>query len=468
MLHASDIYFGLSAKEAQTLAFEFATKLQKVIPSAWITNQKAGQDWFQRFMKRHPKLSMRLPEATSLARALAFNRANVTLFFDNFDKVIQNFPDFNATHIWNDDEMGLSTVHTPNRVVSRRGRKQIGQITSGERGQIVSMALAVNAMGIRAPPYLVFPRVRYRDHFVNGGPTVCWGGANQSGYMNGDNFFDFIQKFQVFTRCSLENPILLLLDNHVSHRTFEVLKFCRENGIHVLSFPPHTSHRLQPLDVAVFSPVQRAANQCCEDWVKSHPGRVMQIFDMPPIFRRALEIGAIESNITAGFAAAGIWPLDRQIFKEIDFLPSATTDRPLLTGDDIPMETDIELPHNRSQQSVDEMETDDAVNDDVVNEDAVNDDTIADDESGVGMGNTSTPMESVQDLSNILEEIKPYPKAPARKVATRGRKPQKSAILTADDSFEKIRSDREAKEAKAEAIAKKKTSNGRKKTGCCC
>lgn len=324
MLYSSDIYFGLSARAAQVLAYEFALKLKKKnIPPSWLKHKRAGIDWFRGFMRRHQKLSMRLPEATSVARATAFNRHNVSLFFDNYHKIIQKFPNFNATHIWNIDEMGLTTVHKPNRVVSRKGYRQCGRMTSGERGNIVSMALAVNATGNRAPPYLIFPRSRFHDHFLNNGPSICWGGANSSGFMNSENFLNYIQKFQEFTRCTPENPILLFMDNLEAHRTFEVLEFCRNNGIHALSFPPHTSHRLQPLDVSVFGPLQRACNTLCEDWVTSHPGRVMQVFDLPPIFKRGLELAAGESNVTSGFRKTGIWPLDRQIFQDIDFLPSA-------------------------------------------------------------------------------------------------------------------------------------------------
>lgn len=456
MLHSSDIYFGLSAIESRRLAYQFAVKVDKKIPSGWKSNELAGPDWFEGFMRRHPKLSMRKPEATSLARATAFNRVNVAAFFNLYDEIMPKFT-FEPNNIWNIDETGLTTVHKPDRVVSRRGRKQVGQITSSERGTIVSMALAVNAAGMKAPPYLVFPRARFQPHFLNGGPAGCWRGANPSGFMNSENFLEFIQKFQTFTRCSIGNPILLLLDNHVSHRTLDVLKFCRLNGIHVLSFPPHTSHRMQPLDVSVFAPFKRAANQLCKDWITSHPGRVMQIFDLPLVFSRALEIGVTEINIKSGFRASGIFPFDRNIFQDIDFMPSAKTDRPytpaeIYEEDAIPMAEDIVLPHNRSQQSIDENEIDEDV------------------ASNIGMDldvsfplSTSTPRGSAENLA-LLTTLKPFPQAPPRKEgARRGRKPGRTSILTADDSFAEIEAEQAVRDAKQAATDKRKATAATRK-----
>lgn len=239
-MHSSDIYFGLTARAARELAFQFGSELQIPMPQSWTKNERAGADWLERFMRDHPKLSLRKPEATSLARASAFNPFNVTRFFDLYDKAIQNIV-FDANNIWNVDETGLTTVHKPDRVISRRGRKQVGAITSSERGVLVSMALAVCANGMKAPPYIIFPRARYQPHFINDGPAGCWGAANPSGYMNSEHFLEFVIKFQNFTKCTPENPILLLLDNHESHRSLPVIKFCRANGIHMLSFPPHCS-----------------------------------------------------------------------------------------------------------------------------------------------------------------------------------------------------------------------------------
>jgi len=41
-------------------------------------------------------------------------------------------------------------------------------------------------------------------------------------------------------------PLLLLLDGHSTHYSYELIQTAREKGVIVL--PPHTTHQAQPLD----------------------------------------------------------------------------------------------------------------------------------------------------------------------------------------------------------------------------
>ena len=54
-------------------------------------------------------------------------------------------------------------------------------MTSGERGTLVTIACAVQALGNSIPPFFVFPRKRYKDHFVQNGPLGSAGSGDESG-----------------------------------------------------------------------------------------------------------------------------------------------------------------------------------------------------------------------------------------------------------------------------------------------
>ena len=158
------MHYGLIVSESRKLAFQFAVANKISVPESWNSNEIAGYEWFRAFVNRH-KLSIRTPEPTNSARSTSFNRANVTCFFDNLEAVMKKFK-FSAANIYNVDESGLTTVHKPVKVVAAKGSKQVGQMTSGERGTLVTICAAVNAIGNALPPFLVFPRVNFQHHML--------------------------------------------------------------------------------------------------------------------------------------------------------------------------------------------------------------------------------------------------------------------------------------------------------------
>ena len=127
------------------------------------------------------------------------------------------------------------------------------------------------------------------------------------------------------TTASQDNSILLLVDNHASHVSLEAVRFCRANGIHVLTFPPHCSHRLQPLDVAVYGPMKSAYKRALHDHQMAHPGRRIDLYQMADIFRRAYDGSFTRKNILKGLEASGVSPLNTDVFDETDFAPAAVS-----------------------------------------------------------------------------------------------------------------------------------------------
>ncbi|ESO09291.1 hypothetical protein HELRODRAFT_168253 [Helobdella robusta] len=107
LLQASKMNYGLSTKTTRQFAYDMAVANNITCPSSWSMKKTAGIDWLQGFMKRRPELSLRAAEATSLARATAFNKYNVSEFFKNLHKVRARH-NFGPENIYNVDETGLN------------------------------------------------------------------------------------------------------------------------------------------------------------------------------------------------------------------------------------------------------------------------------------------------------------------------------------------------------------------------
>jgi hypothetical protein len=76
----------------------------------------------------------------------------------------------------------------------------------------------------------------------------------------------FIQHFDKWTKHRVVGEYrLLILDGHGSHTTPEFDEYCAQNKIITLCMPPHTSHLLQPLDVACFGPFKQAYSRLVQD-----------------------------------------------------------------------------------------------------------------------------------------------------------------------------------------------------------
>ena len=263
MITASDLYYGMSPKEARVLAYQCAVKFGVKHPGQWDKAQRAGEDWLSGFLARNPQLSIRAPEATSLARATSFNKTNVKAFFDKLSVVMERHT-FEPNDIYNVDETGVTTVQKPSKIISRKGVKQVGALTSGERGSLVTIELAVSASGNSIPPMFVFPRVKFHDHFIRDGPVGSIGVAHPSGWMTENSFVVFIKHFIHHAKPSQDRPVLLLLDNHNSHLSVEAIDLCKQSGVVLLSFPPHCSHKLQPLDRNVYGPFKKFVNSASD------------------------------------------------------------------------------------------------------------------------------------------------------------------------------------------------------------
>ena len=197
----------------------------------------------------------------------------------------------------------------------------MGSVTCGERGELVTVLYVVCAAGHALAPMLIFPRVRYREHFIRGGPPGCIGRATRSGWINAYRFVDFLMHISELTGCSPDRKILVLMDNHESHLSIAAIDKARDLDIVLLTIPPKTSHKLRPLDVSVYGPFKTGCNIAMNNWMRTNPGKNVTIYEVSSLVKEAQMVAMTPRNIMSGFCSTGNWRYNPQSFDETDSPP---------------------------------------------------------------------------------------------------------------------------------------------------
>ena len=126
---------------------------------------------------------------------------------------------------------------------------------------------------------------------------------------------------QATARNTSGKPILLIYDGHGSHTNVEIARLAVENNILLVQLPPHTTHKLQPLDVGVFGPFQRAWIERCEDIV-TDLGEEMPIRDFVKEYMAVRTNTFTKKTIQMAWKKSGAWPIDKAVFSDGDYAPS--------------------------------------------------------------------------------------------------------------------------------------------------
>ena len=145
IINLDAMLFGITRQDLRYVAFQLAEK-NGLSHAFNATKMMAGDHWYYTFLKRHPELSLRQPDATSIARTCGFNRKAVSDFFDLLEDVIGKSK-LTGARIFNMDESGLTSVQKPGKVISVKGKKQVGGLPSGERGSTTTIVCCASGAG---------------------------------------------------------------------------------------------------------------------------------------------------------------------------------------------------------------------------------------------------------------------------------------------------------------------------------
>lgn len=124
----------------------------------------------------------------------------------------------------------------------------------------------------------------------------------------------------------------------------EIILFC---------FPSKTTHKCQPLDVLVFSAVERQWQRICSEYLEN--GMPMNRLTVIPAYIQSTRDVMTKELIKKAFEKTGLHPVNRQIFAEEDFAPSKASSTvahvPSSFPADFPSSDPAEASHDDGTQS---------------------------------------------------------------------------------------------------------------------
>ncbi|GJQ68430.1 hypothetical protein Trydic_g20306 [Trypoxylus dichotomus] len=106
----------------------------------------------------------------------------------------------------------------------------------------------------------------------------------------------------------------------------ELVDLAQDNGVILLCFSPNCSRRMQPLDVTLMRSICFYYEEQVRMWMRSNPGKVVTLFQISTLIGAAFIHACTVESVLNRFRRIGIWPPDKTVSTDDDFLPSATTD----------------------------------------------------------------------------------------------------------------------------------------------
>lgn len=155
-------------------------------------------------------------------------------------------------------------------------------------------------------------------------PMRTW--SNAKGSMTGEFCLQYFQKTlaTMYPDLSRENPIMVICDGYGGHLTYELLKWCRENGVIIVLRIPHTTHLTQGEDLVNFGELedewlQRKAIKMGQKWLEAQKkprskaeDYSLSWLDFMVCFKPAAERGFSFSNVVRAWGESGLRPFNRK------------------------------------------------------------------------------------------------------------------------------------------------------------
>ncbi|KAM4067733.1 DDE superfamily endonuclease [Hirsutella rhossiliensis] len=256
----------------------------------------------------------------------ADNTSRYKAYFELIRAKIEKY-DIVPCNTYNMDEKGflLGVINRTKRVFTLDLKKQgklLGALQDGNRSWITFVACICQDM-TSLPPFLIYqgkPGQVQDSWLTDFDPEhqSAFFTTSETGWTNHELGKEWlVGVFDRFTKAKARNGRdyrLLITDGHSSHINMGFLEWCDQHRIIVAVFPPHSTHRLQPLDVSLFSPLSTAYTNQLIRWTAKTQGLVgLSKREFWTLFWNAFEASFSPENVESGWMRTGLLPFDPEV-----------------------------------------------------------------------------------------------------------------------------------------------------------
>ncbi|KAJ8958358.1 hypothetical protein NQ314_006419 [Rhamnusium bicolor] len=168
-----------------------------------------------------------------------------------------------------------------------------------------------SASGEICAPMIVYPYKRIPEKIIQSVPPQ-WGIArSDNDWMTAETFYEYIANVlhPYLVKQKTIFPIILFVDGHKSHRTYNLSVLCNTLQIELIALYPNATRILQPADVAVFSPVKAAWRKIVRQFYLDNPGETINKGNIAPLLQKIV-VSIKSDTLINGFRICGLCPFD--------------------------------------------------------------------------------------------------------------------------------------------------------------
>lgn len=108
-----------------------------------------------------------------------------------------------------------------------------------------------------------------------------------------------------------EFPVVVFVDGHTSHFSFDISEFCTEKKIVLIALYPNATHIIQPMDVAVFGPLKKKWRHAVHNWKFQHNScKSLTKEHFACLLQQVIVENVKPEYLRSGFRTCGLFPFN--------------------------------------------------------------------------------------------------------------------------------------------------------------